>query len=84
MEKGGNMSDNEEIDNFSDEEIDNFGSNFLVFISLAFAFAGLVVMLSVPKLLGGDAYNFITAAGRGTALVCIGIIFAILSVTYRK
>ena len=28
------MSDNEEIDNFSDEEIDNFGSNFLVFISL--------------------------------------------------
>ena len=63
---------------------DNFGSHFLVFISLAFAFAGLVVMLSVPKLLGGDAYNYITAAGRGTALVCIGIIFAILSVTYRK
>tara|TARA_Y100000746_G_C15263871_1_gene350818 strand:- start:156 stop:392 length:237 start_codon:yes stop_codon:yes gene_type:complete len=63
---------------------DNFGSNFLVFISLAFAFAGLVVMLSVSKLLGGDAYNYITAAGRGTALVCIGIIFAILSVTYRK
>tara|TARA_B100001559_G_C16179523_1_gene474702 strand:+ start:387 stop:638 length:252 start_codon:yes stop_codon:yes gene_type:complete len=82
--KGGIMRDKEE-EVFEDPDLqDNFGSNFLVFISLAFAFAGLVVMLSVPKLLGGDAYNYITAAGRGTALVCIGIIFAILSVTYRK
>jgi len=70
------MSDN--------EDKDNFGSNFLVFIALAFAFAGLIIMLSVPKLLGGDAYNYMTAAGRGTALACIGIIFAVLSLTYRK
>jgi len=68
----------------NNEDKDNSGSNFLVFIALVFAFSGLVVMLSVPKLLGGDAYNYITAAGRGTALVCIGIIFAVLSVTYRK
>ena len=70
------MSDN--------EDKDNSGSNFLVFIALVFAFAGLIIMLSVPKLLGGDAYNYITAAGRGTALACIGIIFAVLSLTYRK
>tara|TARA_B100001750_G_C15322882_1_gene503142 strand:+ start:243 stop:455 length:213 start_codon:yes stop_codon:yes gene_type:complete len=68
----------------NNEDKDNFGSNFFVFIALVFAFSGLVIMLSVPKLLGGDAYNYITAAGRGTALVCVGIIFAVLSVTYRK
>ena len=63
---------------------DNFGSNFLVFIALAFAFAGLIVVFSVSELFGGDANNYIVAAGRGTALACIGIIFAVLSLTYRK
>jgi len=31
---------------------------------------------------GGDAYNFIIYATRGTALVCVGIVCAILSVTF--
>jgi hypothetical protein len=34
------------------------------------------------QIVGGDAYNFIIYATRGTALVCIGIVCAILSVTF--
>jgi hypothetical protein len=34
------------------------------------------------RVVGGDAYNFIIYATRGTALVCVGIVCAILSVTF--
>jgi hypothetical protein len=34
------------------------------------------------QIVGGDAYNFIIYATRGTALVCLGIVCAILSVTF--
>jgi hypothetical protein len=34
------------------------------------------------KVVGGDAYNFIIYATRGTAMVCIGIVCAVLSVTF--
>lgn len=34
------------------------------------------------QIVGGDAYNFIIYATRGTALVCVGIVCAILSVTF--
>ena len=51
----------------------------LIGISLLFGLWGIVTLLGQPdKLLGGDAYNYITAAGRGTGLVCMGIIFAVL------
>tara|TARA_B100000427_G_scaffold329318_1_gene345062 strand:+ start:1739 stop:1945 length:207 start_codon:yes stop_codon:yes gene_type:complete len=47
--------------------------------SILFGLWGLFTLLGQPeKLLGGDAYNYITAAGRGTGLVCMGIIFAVL------
>jgi hypothetical protein len=38
--------------------------------------------LPIVKVVGGDAYNFIIYATRGTALVCIGIVCAVLSVTF--
>jgi len=34
------------------------------------------------RIVGGDAYNFIIYATRGTALVCVGIVCAVLSVTF--
>ncbi|HEX5708237.1 MAG TPA: hypothetical protein VFX96_13120 [Pyrinomonadaceae bacterium] len=34
------------------------------------------------KVVGGDAYNFIIYAGRGTAMVCIGIISALIGVAF--
>lgn len=34
------------------------------------------------QIVGGDAYNFIIYATRGTALICIGIVCAVLSVTF--
>lgn len=34
------------------------------------------------RVVGGDAYNFIIYATRGTALVCVGIVCAVLSVTF--
>ena len=34
------------------------------------------------RIVGGDAYNFIIYATRGAALVCLGIVCAVLSVTF--
>lgn len=34
------------------------------------------------RIVGGDAYNFIIYATRGTALVCVGIVCAVLIVTF--
>ncbi len=34
------------------------------------------------RIVGGDAYNYIIYAARGTALVCVGIVCAVLSVTF--
>ena len=47
--------------------------------SILFGLWGVFTLLGQPEqLLGGDAYNYVTAAGRGTGLACIGIIFAVL------
>jgi|TARA_B110000967_G_C18495124_1_gene368716 hypothetical protein len=47
--------------------------------SILFGLWGVFTLLGQPdQLVGGDAYNYITAAGRGTGLACIGIIFAVL------
>lgn len=52
----------------------------LMLVSGLFALAGLFTMLGSPeRLVGGDAYNYITAAGRGTGLICVGIIAAVLA-----
>tara|TARA_B100000035_G_scaffold123492_1_gene105045 strand:+ start:1096 stop:1302 length:207 start_codon:yes stop_codon:yes gene_type:complete len=51
----------------------------LMALSIIFALWGIFTLLGTPeKLLGGDAYNYITAAGRGTGLVCVGVVFAVL------
>lgn len=34
------------------------------------------------RIVGGDAYNFIIYATRGTAVICVGIVCAVLSVTF--
>lgn len=34
------------------------------------------------RIVGGDAYNFIIYATRGTALICVGIVCAVLSITF--
>ena len=55
------------------------GSIALMGAAVLFGIWGIFTLLGEPaKLLGGDAYNYITAAGRGTGLVCMGIIFAVL------
>ena len=56
------------------------GAIVLMAVSGLFALWGLFTMLGSPaQLLGGDAYNYITAAGRGTGLICVGIIAAVLA-----
>jgi hypothetical protein len=56
------------------------GALALSAVSALFAILGLYTMLGSPEqLLGGDAYNYITAAGRGTGLICVGIIAAVLA-----
>lgn len=58
-----------------------------VFILAAIIFAGkgwyaLYDNSYDARIVGGDAYNYIIYATRGTALVCVGIVCAVLSVTF--
>ena len=60
-------------------------SGLLIVGSLVFAGIGWHTVYDDSynaRIVGGDAYNFIIYATRGTALVCIGIVCAILSVTF--
>lgn len=53
-------------------------------IALGFVFYGLDMMYDNSysnRVVGGDAYNFIIYATRGTAYVGAGIVFAALSTT---
>lgn len=46
-----------------------------------FTLYGLVVMFKYgpdDKVVGGDAYNFIIMAGRGTGLICAGVVSALV------
>jgi len=49
---------------------------FLV-IAVGFLIGGLWTMYEPPKLLGGDAYNYIVAAQRGAGLIGVGVSFVI-------
>ncbi len=54
----------------------------LAAIALGFAYYGLNLMYDDSysnKVVGGDAYNFIIYAARGTAYVSTGVVFAVLS-----
>jgi hypothetical protein len=60
-------------------------SVLLVVASLVFAGKGWYTLYDDSynaRIVGGDAYNFIIYATRGTALVCVGIVCAVLSVTF--
>ena len=53
-------------------------------IALGFTYYGLAFMYDdsyANQVVGGDAYNFIIYATRGTAYVAAGIVFAVLSAT---
>ena len=57
-----------------------------IFVLVALGFSGYGINLMYDdsygnQVVGGDAYNFIIYATRGTAYVCTGIVFAIVSVT---
>jgi hypothetical protein len=44
-----------------------------------FALAGYQQMQSDPRVVGGDAYNFIIGATRGVGMICIGLILAVVA-----
>lgn len=52
---------------------------FLIVAAL-FIFSGLVTLSSDSRVVGGDAYNYIINAGRGTGKICAGVFFALVSV----
>jgi hypothetical protein len=57
----------------------------LIVAAVVFAGVGLHTVYNDAydaHVVGGDAYNFIIYATRGTGLVCIGIVCAVLSVTF--
>jgi hypothetical protein len=52
----------------------------LMVCAALFSIWGLFTMLGQPEqILGGDAYNYLTAAGRGTGLICMGVVCAVLA-----
>jgi len=60
-------------------------SGLLILAAIIFAGKGWYTVYDNSydaKMVGGDAYNFIIYATRGTALVCVGIVCAVLSVTF--
>ena len=58
------------------------GAFALMVAAVLFGVWGVFTLLGEPaQLLGGDAYNYMTAAGRGTGLACVGIICAVLANT---
>lgn len=53
--------------------------------SVAFSIYGVYTLYNndiSARIVGGDAYNFIIYATRGTAWVCVGIVNAILGLTF--
>jgi hypothetical protein len=53
--------------------------------SIIFIYFGLTRSYSTDyssRIVGGDAYNYIIYATRGTALVCAGVACAVLSATF--
>lgn len=56
-------------------------------VAILFALFGLWRMYNYDsdsdnsKIVGGDAYNYIIIAARGTGLICCGIVSALISVT---
>jgi hypothetical protein len=53
--------------------------SLLIVIALGLAGYGAWVVYQPAHLMGGDAYNAIIAATRGTMLVCSGILVAVLA-----
>ena len=59
----------------------NWSILFLV-LAIVFGLAGWNAAYKDAQVVGGDAYNYIIGAGRGTAIVGIGIICALISVVF--
>lgn len=58
----------------------NRGSSILFLIlSQIVGLGGCIASRGNAEVVGGDAYNYIISAGRGTAIVGVAIIFAIIS-----
>ena len=51
----------------------------LMIISVAFVLWGAITMFFPSEIVGGDAYNYIIGAARGTGLICIGLVAAVLA-----
>ena len=69
----------------SNDSFFTFISVLLIVAAVVFAGVGWYTVYNDTynaRVVGGDAYNFIIYATRGTALVCVGIVCAVLSVTF--
>ncbi len=54
-------------------------SALFLILSIIVGIGGCVSSRNDAEVVGGDAYNYIIGAGRGTAVVCVAIVFAIIS-----
>lgn len=57
-----------------------FWSVLFLILSVVTGVVGFFISRSDAGVVGGDAFNYIIGAGRGTALACMAIIFALVSV----
>lgn len=75
------------VDKKADSMADNFYivSGLFIAGALVFCAIGLYKLYdnsSDARIVGGDAYNYIIYATRGTAFICAGIVCAVLSVAF--
>jgi hypothetical protein len=55
----------------------------LTIVSAVFVLWGLITMFVPSELVGGAAYNFIIAAAKGTGLICVGVVAAVLANVHK-
>ncbi len=55
-------------------------SILFLMVGAIFVLIGLRTLLSEDRVVGGDAFNYMISASRGTGEICAGLFFALVSV----
>lgn len=66
------------IDGYVPSSLNRGWSILFLVLSVIIGIGGCIVSHSDAQVVGGDAYNYIIGAGRGTAIVGVAIVFAII------
>lgn len=60
----------------------DIAAGVLIVAAVIFGVAGLIMVYTTSRIVGGDAYNILIAAGRRVALIACGILVAVIACTF--